>query len=343
MRLFVFVFLLFGLSGCSQRQSSNNVARPVKVIIADRAGFIDKDFAGMATADDAVNLAFKVSGQVLAMPVSEGEVVAKGRLLAELDPRDIELQVAADRSAFEQARSQLARMERLVQHEAVSQQEVEVARTHFTQSQSTYKNSLDMLKETKLRAPFASVVERTYVDIYERVQAGQAIIRVVNPISTSVKFTLPESGLPLLTSDSTAFTVTFDNYRDVRFVARLKEYVKTSSDASGYPVSLKLIDVDPARYRIVPGMSCVVTMRSVDPQPDAVSVPLSAIYAPAQGGTYVWVVTSNDRVSRRKVTLGELYGRNQVIINSGVESGDRVVTAGVYRLREGEHVRILNQ
>ncbi len=343
MRLFVFISLLFVLSGCSQRQSSSEVVRPVKVIIADRAGFLEKDFAGMATADDAVNLAFKVSGQVLAMPVSEGEAVAKGRLLAELDPRDIELQVAADRSAFEQARSQLARMERLVQHEAVSQQEVEAARTRFTQSQSAYENTLDMLKETKLRAPFASVVERKYVDIYERVQAGQTIIRVVNPISTSVKFTLPESGLPLLTSDSTGFSVTFDNYRDVRFAARLKEYVKTSSDASGYPVSLKLIDVDPSRYRIVPGMSCVVTMRSVDPQPDAVSVPLSAIYAPAQGDTYVWIVTADDRVARRKVTLGELYGRNRVIVNSGVVAGDRVVTAGVYRLREGERVRILNQ
>ena len=343
MRLFIFVLLLLGFSGCSQRQPSKEVARPVKIMIASRAGFLEKDFAGMATADDAVNLAFKVSGQVLAMPISEGEAVAKGRLLAELDPRDIELQVIADRSAFEQARSQLARMERLVQHEAVSQQEVEAARTRFTQSESAYKNTLDMLKETKLLAPFASVVERTYVDVYERVQAGQTIVRVVNPISTSVKFTLPESGLPLLTSDSTAFSVTFDNYRDVRFAARLKEYVKTSSDASGYPVSLKLLDVDPARYRIVPGMSCVVTMRSVDPQPNAVSVPLSAIYAPSEGGTYVWIVTSDDRVARRKVTLGELYGRNRVIVNSGVQAGDRVVTAGVYRLQEGERVRILNQ
>ena len=74
----------------------------------------------MATPDDAVNLAFKVAGQVLDVPVSQGAGVKKGDLLAELDPRDIELQVAATRSAFEETRSQQQRMQRLLEHEAVS-------------------------------------------------------------------------------------------------------------------------------------------------------------------------------------------------------------------------------
>lgn len=341
MRIFPLVAVALAACGCSHRQQpAHAVVRPVKVVVASRAGFIDKDFAGMATPDDAVNLAFKVSGQVLDIPVSEGERVDKGTLLAELDPRDIRLQVSADRSAFEQARSQFARMERLLEHEAVSRQEYEAARTRYAQAQSTYQNTLQLLKETKLYAPFASVVERKYVDKYERVQAGQTIVRVVNPVTTTVKFTLPESGLGLL-SDSTAFRVEFDNYRGVRFTARLKEYVRTSSDASGFPVTLKLTDVDPARYRISPGMSCVVTMQSADPAADAVSLPISAIYAPTSGGDYVWIVGRDGRVERRNVTLGELYGRNRVIVASGVEPGDSVITAGVYQLQEGDRVRIM--
>lgn len=341
MRMVSLLAVALAAWGCSHRQQPTRAVRPVKIVVASRAGFIDKDFAGMATPDDAVNLAFKVSGQVLDMPVSEGQSVAKGTLLAELDPRDIQLQVSADRSVFEQARSQFSRMERLLQHEAVSRQEYEAARTRYAQAQSAYENTLDLLKETKLRAPFASVVERKYVDNYERVQAGQTVIRVVNPITTTVKFTLPESALELLTSDSTSFRVEFDNYRGVRFTARLKEYVKTSSDASGFPVSLTLTGVDTARYSISPGMSCTITMQTADPVPDAVSLPVSAIYAPAEGGTYVWVVRSDGRVERREVTLGELFGRNRVVIDSGVAPGDRVVTAGVYQLQPGEEVRIL--
>ena len=194
MRFFLFLLLAVA-AGCSSRRSAPPAVRPVKVTTASHAAYIERDFAGMATPDDAVTLAFKVAGQVLDLPVPTGDYVVAGTLLAELNPRDIELQVAADRSAFEQARSQFARMQRLLEHQAVSQQEFEASRTRYTQAQSVYENSLDMLKDTKLRAPFASVVERKYVDSYERVQAGQAIIRVVNPRSTTVQFTLSEQGL----------------------------------------------------------------------------------------------------------------------------------------------------
>ena len=51
---------------------------------------------------------------------------------------------------------------------------------------------------------------------------------------------------------------------------------------------------------------------------------------------------AGDRGMRREVTLGELFGRDRVVVDSGVAPGERVVTAGVYQLREGERVRILN-
>ena len=334
------ILLLAG--SCSHRTPASQTVRPVKVVTASGAGLIEKDFAGMATPDDAVTLAFKLAGQVLDVPVSQGERVEKGALLAELDPRDIELQVAATRSAFEEARSVQQRMQRLLAHEAVSRQEAEAAATRYAQAKSTYDNTLDLLNDTRLRAPFAGVVERVYVDNFERVQAGQSILRLVNPVTTTVQFTLPESALDVLRDSATRFSVLFDNYRGELFAARLKDYAVTSSDASGFPVSLTLDNPSPARYRISPGMSCTITMQSPDPVPDAVSLPVSAICAPAEGGTWAWIVGADDRVTRRAVTLGELFGRDRVVVDSGVAPGERVVTAGVYRLREGEQVRILN-
>ena len=334
------ILLLAG--SCSHRTPASQTVRPVKVVTASGAGLIEKDFAGMATPDDAVTLAFNLAGQVLDVPVSQGERVEKGALLAELDPRDIELQVAATRSAFEEARSVQQRMQRLLAHEAVSRQEAEAAATRYAQAKSTYDNTLDLLNDTRLRAPFAGVVERVYVDNFERVQAGQSILRLVNPVTTTVQFTLPESALDVLRDSATRFSVLFDNYRGELFAARLKDYAVTSSDASGFPVSLTLDNPSPARYRISPGMSCTITMQSPDPVPDAVSLPVSAICAPAEGGTWVWIVGADDRVTRRAVTLGELFSRDRVVVDSGVAPGERVVTAGVYRLREGEQVRILN-
>lgn len=341
MRIIYLFATLFTVLSCVPREPEPAAIRPVKVTVAAGAAAIDKNFAGMATPDDAVTLAFKLSGQVRDIPVSQGESVRKGALLAELDPRDVELQVSATRSAYEEARSQQQRMQRLLEHQAVSRQEAEAAATRYAQARSTYENTLDLLNDTRLRAPFAGVIERKYVSNFERVQAGQSVLRLVAPETTTVEFTLPESGLALLGDTATRFSVTFDNYRAATFTARLKDYAKTSSDASGFPVSLTVDNPAPQRYRISPGMSCTITLQRPATAGDAVSLPVSAIYAPAEGGTWVWVVGPDDRVELRSVDLGELFGTDRVSVLRGVTPGERIVTAGVYRLREGEQVRIL--
>ena len=341
MRISILLAALSLSVSCVPRDPAPAAIRPVKVTVAAGAASIDKSFAGMATPDDAVNLAFKLSGQVREIPVSHGESVKKGALLAELDPRDVELQVSATRSAYEEARSQQQRMQRLLEHQAVSRQEAEAAATRYAQARSTYENTLDLLNDTRLRAPFAGVIERKYVTTFERVQAGQTILRLVSPETTTVEFTLPESGLPLLGDTATRYSVTFDSFRGVTFGARLKDYAKTSSDASGFPVSLHVENPSPQRYPITPGMSCTITLQLPETRGDDVSLPVSAIYAPAEGGTWVWVVDADNRVALRPVELGELYGTDRVTLLGGVRPGERVVTAGVYRLREGEEVRIL--
>jgi RND family efflux transporter MFP subunit len=226
-------------------------------------------------------------------------------------------------------------------HDAVSQQEYESAQTLYSQARSAYNNSVDLLKDTRLRAPFSGVIERVYVDAFQRVSAGQTILRLVNPVSTTVGFTLPESSLGKLSRKTTSFSVKFANIPNVEFAATVKDYARTSSDALGFPVSLRLLGVDTERYHIIPGMSCTITMRTKDELPEAVSLPISAIYAPMSSGEYVWVVDSMDVVSQRKVRLGEIFDRDRVLIDSGVKPGERVVIAGVYRLSDGEKVRVI--
>ena len=338
---FLFVVALLSIS-CGRRAEQAVRARTVKIVKAQAVDYLDRDFAGMATADDAVNLAFKISGQVSSVDVSKGDYVARGELLARLDPRDVELQMAADKSQYERAKSQYERMQRLLNHQAVSQQEYEAALAQYVQAESVYENSKDLLQETRLRAPFAGVIERTYVDTYQRVQSGQTILRLVSPMSTTVEFTMPEKSLPLLFDSLTTFKVEFDNIPDREFAARLDTYAKTSSDASGFPVSLKIDGSDAKKYRISPGMTCSVMMHTQDASQPSVAIPLSAIYAPAQGGEYVWVVGADNKVELRKVKLGVIFGRDMVSVLSGLSADERVVSAGVYKLREGDSVKPIN-
>lgn len=342
-RLIHFLFITIALFPSCDRHTRSHVesSRSVKVAMVQEINYVDRDFAGMSTADDATMLAFKLSGQVLSVDVGKGDFVRRGELLAQLDPRDVELRVASDRSQFERAASQYERMRRLLEHNAVSQQDVEVAEAAFVQARSNYENSRDLLTETKLRAPFDGVVERTYVDAYQRVESGQTILRLVNPVSTTVEFTMSEKSMSILADTTSRYYVRFDNYPDSRFSARLDSYAKTASDASGFPVSLKLNKNELQGFSITPGMTCQVMIRTADYSTHEVIIPLTAIYAPAQGGTYVWVVNGDSKVTLRPVELGELLGRDMVSVKQGLSAGEEVVTAGVYRLREGEQVKIL--
>ncbi len=312
--------------------------QPVKCTTAEPLRSLNRNFAALSTADDAVNLAFKLSGRVVDIPVAKGMAVKQGELLARLDSRDVELQLSAARAAYDEAVSRLNRAERLLAHNAISEQEVESLRNAAVQAEAAKDNAESLLADTRIVAPFDGVVERTYVDAFQRVASGETIVRIVKPQSTTVGFTAPESLVPVLSNQATRYSVVFDAYPEVYFTAVIKSFARTSSDALGFPVSLRLTDV--GNYAISPGMTCIAIV-TVEEDSTAVVLPLSAIYAPVGSYDSVWVVDAEGRVERRRVTLGSLTGNADVVVLSGVEAGESVVTAGVYQLTEGERVKVI--
>ena len=337
-----YIAILLLVVGCTPR-TTPSVPPPqsVKTAIATAQSYDVRDFAALSTADDAVNLAFKISGRIVNLPVAKGRHVRRGEVLAELDKRDVELQVEAARATYVEAESRLRRAERLLEHDAISRQEVESLESTVTQAYSAYKNSLDLLNDTRIVAPFDGVVERVYPDTYQRVASGESVVRIVAPVSSTVGFTAPENILKTLDLQTTRYEVRFDAWPEVVFKARIKSFARTSSDALGFPVSLRLEDVDTARYYISPGMTCMARVITPESNTEAVIVPMSAIYAPTVEGDYVWVVDSEGRVHLRSIVLGAPTTNGNVAILSGLKHGERVVTAGVYKLSENEQVRII--
>lgn len=261
--------ILVSLQSCghSGTQPAQQEIRPVKVYATQPLGSVDKDFAGMSVADDISNLAFRISGQILKMNVITGQSVKKGDVIAEINPREYSLQMEADKATYLTARSQMERNKRLLEKQAISRQDYEMADAAYVRAKSAYENSQTTLADTRLRAPFAGAVEKKYVDNYQQVMAGEPVVRLVNPITESVMFTMPESGLQTLKIPGIRFSVKFDNYPGVTFGARLKEYVQTSTQATGISVTLTLEGENLKKYDIAPGMSCMINLRVNNPRP----------------------------------------------------------------------------
>ena len=341
MRYTILTFFVLLLVACHGGVQHDDSLQPVKCVVAKPLHAITRDFAALSTADDAVNLAFKLSGRVIDVPVAKGMSVNEGELLARLDSRDVELQLSAAKASYDEALSRLKRAERLLSHDAISEQEVEALQNAVTQTRTAYDNAEQALQETRITAPFSGVVEYVAVDTYQRVSSGETILRLVKPESNTVGFTAPENLISSLSLPTTQYKVVFDAYPNHYFAATIKSFARTSSDALGFPVSLRLTDVDRTRYTISPGMTCIAVVSVKEDDDNAVLLPLTAIYAPIGDYDSVWVVNDDNRVHRRRVTLGGLMGSSDVVVLDGVTAGDRVVSAGVYKLVDGERVKVV--
>ena len=141
--IYVIALAAILFQGCGQKKEMTAPAtRPVKTTIVESRSVIRKDFSGIVEAVEYVKLAFRVSGQIISLPVIEGEKVKKGQLIAAIDPRDIALQYAATKSAYETASAQVERNKRLLSRQAISVQEYEISLSNYQKAYLAFQISV---------------------------------------------------------------------------------------------------------------------------------------------------------------------------------------------------------
>lgn len=345
--LFAISVMLLATSCGHKKEGDVTLIRPVKTATASSQSVIRKDFSGIVEAVEYVKLAFRVSGQVINLPVVEGQRVRKGQLIAAIDPRDISLQYAADKAAYETAAAQVERNKRLLGRQAISVQEYEISVANYQKAKSAYELSSNNMRDTKLTAPFDGSIEKRLVENYQRVNSGEGIVQLVNTQKLRIKFTVPDDYLYLLRAKDVTFKVVFDTYPDMVFNAQLEEYLDISTAGTGIPVTITIEDpaFNRSLYDVKPGFTCKIKLASdVAPflEEKLVNIPLSAIFGESENRkTYVWVVKDN-KVSKREVTVYSPTGEANALISAGVQPGETIVIAGVHQLVDGQTVKIID-
>ncbi|WP_289124526.1 efflux RND transporter periplasmic adaptor subunit [uncultured Bacteroides sp.] len=339
--------MLLATSCGHKKEGDAMLIRPVKTATASSQSVIRKDFSGIVEAVEYVKLAFRVSGQVINLPVVEGQRVKKGQLIAAIDPRDISLQYAADKAAYETAAAQVERNKRLLGRQAISVQEYEISVANYQKAKSAYELSSNNMRDTKLTAPFDGSIEKRLVENYQRVNSGEGIVQLVNTQKLRIKFTVPDDYLYLLRAKDVTFKVVFDTYPDIVFNAQLEEYLDISTAGTGIPVTITIEDpaFNRSLYDVKPGFTCKIKLASdVAPflEEKLVNIPLSAIFGESENQkTYVWVVKDN-KVSKREVTVYSPTGEANALISAGIQPGETIVIAGVHQLVDGQTVKVIN-
>ena len=337
--------VLFTSCGGGNTNTVTTFPIPVETIKVKSLEYINNSFTGVVKAVQTSNLAFKTGGQLMKLNVDEGQKIKKGQFIAEVDPNDYKLKLEAAKAAFIKSKSQLERFTRLIERNAISKQEFEGVQAAYASDKANYDNAISMLEETKIYAPFSGIIEKKFVENFQRVQPAEPVVSLINPNNIEMKFTLSESLFPLMSAVTKNFYVKFEAYPNIKFKAKLTKFVN-SSVGGGFPVTVQIDD--PAfsitKYNIKPGFSCTVYLEvhNVE-QTGLVSVPVTSIAANmANDNKYVWIYNpKTTAVVKQQVELSGLYGTNEVIINKGLKAGEIIVKAGVYSLVNDQKVKVV--
>ena len=341
--------------------------RPVKhVEVVAQGGARTRTFTGFAKADVRAEFGFRVAGTVQRIHVDEGDVAAEGDLIAELDPVDFEISLREGEASLTEAKAQAVladsdfrRAQQLFERDNISQGEFdsalakrESAQTRVESVEQQLRQATQQVAYTQLRAPTGCNIVEVRVEEGESVQAGAPVVEIITGEMPQVEIAVPEMVIADISQGEPA-RVRFLAVAQRMFPGRVKTVgVVPAEGLTTYPVTIELEQsweqlvgrsgLSPIR----PGMAIEAQMQfGSDDDPMRHVVPSNAVLADG-GGKFVYVFavgeTSTGTAQRREVETGRLLAEGIEVIQ-GLVDGDKVITAGLNQIREGQPVRLLVQ
>jgi membrane fusion protein, multidrug efflux system len=345
------------VTGAAPRGPATERAVPVGVEPARTGDIaIHLDGIGTVTPRATVTVHTRVDGELVAVHFREGQTVARGDLLVEIDPRPFQVQLqqaegqlARDEALLANAKVDLARYRGLSKDDAIPKQQLDTQEALVRQDEAAIAVDRGQVEAAKLNLVYSRVTSPVdgriglrLVDSGNIVHAsdtgGLAVVTQLRPID--VVFTLPEDSLP-------------DVLAKVRAGERLEvdalDRDKSRQLARGTLLTLdNTIDPTTGTVRLKAEFpneddalfanQFVNARLELEVRHGATLVPEAAVQRGTQG-TFVWVVKDDDTVEMRPVTLGVTEG-SVAAVDKGVNPGERVVVDGAEGLRPGARVAL---
>jgi membrane fusion protein, multidrug efflux system len=311
---------------------------------------------GTVTPIATVNVLPQLSGYLTAVGYHEGEDVVKGQFLAQIDPRQFEIdkqqaeaQLAKDQASLSQARSDLVRFAQLNQQKSIAEQTYTDQKFLVQQDEASVEADRASIAQFDLdliychiTAPVAGRVGLRLVDPgnYVTQSTSPGIVTITTMKPTTVEFTVPQNSLTKVlgrfNSGAKLAVTVYSSDNSSQLAAGTLYALSNQMATSTGTVTLRATFPNDDE-RLFPNEFVNVRLL-VDTLQNAVLVPTPAVQSGAPG-EYVYLVNADQSVSVHKVTPGPSDGKHTVIL-SGLAAGQTVVTDGMDRLSDGAKIKV---
>ena len=312
------------ISGCGSEKQPEDTSLKVRTItIGEESGTTSAGYAGTIHNKTETNLAFQIGGRVIHKFVKV---------------QNAEGAVKAAQSAYELAETNAKRYRELYAQQAISKLQLDQAENQLNatsaqlqQAQASLNLSSNQNSYTNLTAPDTGIITAFNIEAGQVVAAGQSVGTLAAGHDPEAVIALPEQELAKIHVGSPA-NITFWALPDVTVQGVVRE-ISPVPDPVARTYTVKITLQNPPK-EVQLGMTINVNLSTTDST--NISIPLTALVKDSNGNNAVYIIRDK-KAHLVPIKTGE-FGKNSVIVTSGLAKGDIVITAGTQQLQEGTAV-----
>ena len=281
-----------------------------------------------------LELLAKINGEVIAVPVVEGDIVAKGQVVARIDSTDYRIALDAAEASYRLAFANLKRLQHLFEKALIPKAELENAETRAQTAMAEMENAKLLLSRCSVTAPMSGVIRRLDAKVGLLLSVADPIARILKIDTVKAVVGIPESDVATVRNiDEVQLTIQALNNLVVK---GRKHFLASSPNSAARLYNLELAVANP-EGTLLPGMFVrAEIVKNV--AEDVLSVPLYTVIT-RNGEQFVYVEESG-LAERRPVELGILEDW-LVQVKKGLFPGDRVIVEGHRNVEEGQKLNIV--
>ncbi len=350
--VFAIIAVVKGLQFKAMGDAQKAMPLPVSTIASSTA--TNEDWqdtlpaVGTVNAAQGVMVSPEIAGMVSEIDFDSGATVNQGDLLVRLDTSSEEAQLRAAQAQVDLARLTAERNRKLIVDKTVSQSDFDSAESMLKQSQANADAISAIIDKKTIRAPFGGRLGIRLVNLGQQLDVGKAIVSLQSLTPVYVDFSLPQQDLSKLTT-GLEVKVTSDAYPGTNFTGKLIA-INPDLDINTRSVQLRA-SFENADQLLRPGMFVRIEVVLPVSQPVLVIPATAVLSAPYGDAVYLILPAAKagltnlpptQLVAQQKfIRTGRSHG-DFTVVESGLQPGDQVVSAGLFKLHNGDPISVNN-